>query len=671
MSRPLIAVFTALLIAAPAAAQDARSLSVGQTLSGTLTSDSPHDFTVRLGAEYFVYGDVNQIDVDVVVAVLAPDGEEMARFDDPARGPEPFQFTTEEEGSYTIRVTAFEEQKGGYAVTLRLAEPVATDPEARVDQLMTRFTGSDTPGGVVGVVRGGEIAFQKAYGMASLEYGVPHRVETPTNIGSVTKQFTAMAILLLQSDGLLSVDDDIREYIPELPDFGVTITLKNMLNHATGYRELYNFLPMSGRDGEDLVAREEAIRIIQRQPELQAQPNTEFNYNNTGFILLATVVERVSGMTFPDFMKERIFQPLGMNDTRVKYVQGEIIPSASKGYVPGENGGWRAVRDLGASAGAGGIYTTFPDMAQWMANYRDATVGGRAAVDAITTPNILANGDTTTYGLGMGITKVRGLKVFTHTGGDVAHRTFFSYFPEIDGGVFISSNASNFTGSIAGAVTNLFFEEYMEAEEEDDAASEEGAGEALMPVERLEAIAGDWIIEVANLPTEFLVEDGRLFAVPQGQRRVSLHATSDSSMASTQPAVTIVFHFEDDGSVNTATFTQGQSVPMRRIEESALTAEDMEAFEGRYYSRELEVWLEVRREEPGEDPTAEESDDAEPRLVLHRLRGDPIPLAHGEDLAFTGAFPFAQVEFERAGNGEVTGLRAGSGRTKGVLFERR
>lgn len=691
---PLLGALLAASLAAPLAAQEARPISQGQTLSSTLASDSEHDYTISLAADWFAYGDVDQIDVDVVVTVLGPDGEPVARFDGPSRGPESFQFSTEDEGEHTIRVTPFENQEGDYQITLTLTEPVASDPAKRVDQLLVRYRGYDTPGAVVGVVKEGEVVLEKAYGMANLEYGVPHRVDTPTNIGSVTKQFTAMAVLLLQNDGELSLDDDIREYIPELPDFGETVTLKNVLNHATGYREIYNFLPMAGRDGEDRIDRDEAIRIIQRQPELQASPDTEFNYNNTGFILMGEVVERVSGMPFPEFIKTRIFWPLGMDDTRMKYVQGEIIPGASRGYVPAEDGGWRGVRDLAASAGAGGIYTTFPDMTRWMANYRDGTVGGPEASRAITTPNVLADGDTTNYGLGLGITEVRGLKVYTHTGGDVAHRTYFAYFPEIDGGLFMSSNAASFgsgMGNIAGDITDLFFEEHMEPDEEaeEDVAEEEAeeAGEASMPEERMEAIVGHWILVRSRLPAEFTLEDEVLYAEPQGQPRFQLHATSDSSLAITQPAVEIFFHFTGDESVDSATFVQTQPTPMVRMEPEPLTVDVVRALEGRYYSRELELWVEIRQaqsEEGGgegeaatDEPMEEdvragepgESDDV--RLELLRLRGEPITLTRREGLIFGGSFPFGEVEFVRASNWDVTGLLAGNGRTKGVLFERR
>lgn len=699
-------------LAPPASAQEARSIEAGASVTATLEAGAEHRYEVSAEDGFFVFGEVDQIGVDVVVTVLDPEGEEVDDFDGTARGDDFFEFETESEGSYVLVIAADGDGAGDaasdgrgpdeaedagaggdYILTLVRAEPVATDPAARVDQLLARFTGDDTPGAVVGVVRGGEVVFEKAYGMANLAYGIPHEVDTPTNIGSVTKQFTAMALLVLENDGELSLDDDIREYIPELPDFGETVTLKNILNHATGYREIYNFLGMAGYDGEDSLDRETAIDIVRRQPELQASPDTEFNYNNTGYILAATVVERVSDMSFPDFVEARVFEPLGMESSRVKYVQGELIPGASTGYVPDERGGWRQARDLGASAGAGGIYTTFRDMTRWMANYRDGTVGGQAAIESLTTENILQNGDSTGYGLGIGVAEVRGLEVFTHTGGDTAHRTFFAYFPEIDGGVFASSNAATFPTGLGTQVAQLFFEDAMEPDDEAVADEEEAdpaedpdpdapdateAGEgATMPVERMEAIAGSWIIEAPGLSVELVLEEGRLYADPTGQPRAELTPTSDSTVVHEGVGVSIVFYVEEDGSVDSATFTQGRSSPMRRVEARAMTAEELSAYEGRYFSKELEAWVEVRVEEgddPGEASDAGEAasvgeSDSAAHLVLDRLRGDPIALSHVEGERFGGAFPFAEIEFVRASNGSVTGLLAGNGRTKEVLFE--
>lgn len=635
-------------------AQETRPLSPGQILQGTLDSTSVHEYTVVLEDETFVLGRVKQISVDAVVTILDPAGEEVAEFDGPSRGPEVFQFETEASGTFVVRVTPFEEASGDYSIELTLVEPAATDPAGKVDQMMAAFSGPETPGAVVGVVDGGELVFAEAYGMANLEHGIPFTVDLSSNIGSVTKHFTAMGILLLEQDGKLSLEDDVREFIPELPDFGATVTVKNLLNHTGGFREIYNFLPMAGRQGEDAIRREEAIRIVQRQPELQAVPNTEFNYNNTGYILLATIIERVSGKSFPEYMEERVFEPLGMAQTRVKYRQGEIIPGSAQGYVADSTGGYLSARDLAASAGAGGIYTTVGDMERWFLNWRDGTVGGPEAIRAITTPDVLASGDTTGYGLGMGVRKLGGRTLYTHTGGDVAHRTYFGYLPELDGGVFVSSNNGSFSTAVGPRIIRAFFEDRLEAEEE-----EEEAGEASMPRERMEAIPGRWVIEGqgGSLPVEVTLEDGTLYAHPLNQPRFPLTITSDSTATYEGVDATVVFHFEADGTVNRATHIQGGETPMRRVAEEELTPEAMQAFEGRYFSQELEFLVHVSFDEEG-------------GLTLELPAGNRISLEHTTGAEFSGSFPYGNVVFQRAGNGSVAGFTAGNGRTKGVLFRR-
>lgn len=646
------------LLAGGLSAQESRPIRAGEPVAATLASDSRHAYTIELDDSTFVLGLVDQISVDAVVTVTAPEGDTETRVDVSSRGPDWFQFDAETGGTYTIVVTPFEEAEGDYEVRLLRVEPVATDPEDRVDQLMAAFSGDDTPGVVVGVVDRGEVVFQRAYGMANLEHGVPFRVDTPTNIGSVTKQFTAMAILLLQNDGLLSLDDDVREHIPELPDFGTPVTLRNLLNHTGGFREIYNFLPMAGRGMEDAIDRDEAIRIVQRQPELQAAPNTEWNYNNTGYILLATVVERVSGKGYDEFLKTRVFEPLGMTRTLVKTDQGQIIPGVSQGYVRAEDGGYRSARDLAASYGAGGIYTTLPDMVRWMLNYRDATVGGAEAIRAITTRAVLEGGDTTGYGLGLAVGEVGGRTLWTHTGGDTAHRTYFGYFPELDSGVFMSSNNGSFGLGPAQPIARAFFGDRMEPEEAED-AEEEPSPEGVMPEERREAVTGTWMPEGGpGLPVTITLEGGDLYAQFEGQPRFALRPLSDSSAAYVGVDATVTFHFQPDGTVDEAThLTRGVGTPMRRLEDEGPTPEELRARAGRYFSRELDLYVDVRVEDD--------------RLVLHRPHGEPLPLRHGEGDLFTGPFPYASVEFRRAGNGAVTGFTAGNGRTKGVLFERR
>jgi CubicO group peptidase (beta-lactamase class C family) len=193
--------------------------------------------------------------------------------------------------------------------------------------------------------------FAKAYGMANLAYEIPFTVSTSTNIGSTSKQFTAFAVMLLVEEGTLSLDDDVRKHIPELKDFGQTVTVRHLLTHTTGYRELYNSLTLTGRrlDESDYVGREEYIPLVQRQPALQNAPGTEFNYNNTAFGLAAMIVARVSKMPFETFMVQRVFAPIGMTHTQVRADVRVPVKGATVGYSRSDKGVWRDLGDLGGS----------------------------------------------------------------------------------------------------------------------------------------------------------------------------------------------------------------------------------------------------------------------------------------------------------------------------------
>ena len=210
----------------------------------------------------------------------------------------------------------------------------------------------------MGVIKGGKLAFVKGYGAADLTYGMPFTPQTPTNIGSSTKQFTGFALALLASRGKLSLDDDVRKHIPELKDFGKKITVRHLLTHTTGYREFINTLIIAGRQvlEGDYIAPDEVIKVINRQPALQNEPGAEFNYNNSAFSLATIVVERVTGRPFGEWMREEVFLPLGMTKTWVRANPGQIIPNRTVGSIAGDFG-FREVRDLYGSAGAGGNQT--------------------------------------------------------------------------------------------------------------------------------------------------------------------------------------------------------------------------------------------------------------------------------------------------------------------------
>lgn len=524
-------VFATLLVCAlipgALAAQDdttARAIRAGAVVADTLPAGATHAFTVTAGAGQFVYGTVDQRAVNVRVTVRDPAGAVVRRFNSAARGEERFNFDTEAAGEYRIELDMPADSAGAYAVKLLRVEPIASDPAARVDQLMAAYSG-EVPGAVVGVVRGGKLVFARGYGMANIAYDVPFTAETPTNIGSTSKQFTAFAIMLLKEQGKLSLDDDVREYIPELPDLGKTVTLRNLMTHTSGYREFVNTLALTGRRvlEADYIDRAEIISVVQRQPELQNDPGAEFNYNNTAFALLSMVVERVTDTPFKDWMRDNVFLPLGMKSTVVRATPNQIVEHRAQGYLPAPAGGFQETSDLGGSTGAGGIYTTVGDLARWVDNLQTGRLGGKAVVDAMTTPNVLTTGDTTQYGFGLFIDEFRGLRRVHHGGSDIAHRSTFMTFPEERAAVFVLSNNSTFSGGIPMEVAETFLGDALEAEPVRPATAAAAAQNGARPVSddeqeekwkpsaaELEAYAGVYLSKELETFYTLEVEDGKL-----------------------------------------------------------------------------------------------------------------------------------------------------------------
>lgn len=642
-------------------------LALGEVVEGSLELEAPDTFNFDFTASTFIYGVCEQLSVDVQVSLLDSAGSSLGQFDGPAEGPESFYFEVDEAGPYRLVVAPFEDKTGDYSLELKVVEPVGNTPEKRADQLFYPYDGEDVPGGVVGIIEGGKVVFSRAYGMANLTHALPYKVTTPTNIGSVSKQFTAFAILLLEQQGKLSLDDDVRKHIPELPDLGQVVTLKNMLNHTNGFREVYNLMPMTGWKGEDMLRRQEIIELLKRQEELQAAPGEEYNYNNSAFILLAEIVERISGMSFPEFMQENVFGPLGMNSSRVRAHPGVIIPEASQGYTR-DSTGYREAGDLYAAYGAGGIYTTVEDFSKWLGNFKDPVVGGPELVERLVTVDTLNNGDTMSYALGIGVGEFRGLKNYSHGGADIAHRAFLVYFPEIDGGVVAMSNNANFaSNNIAFHMAEVYFGDQMEPEA--GAETEEGAADAdesesaaddpiTVPEELLQDYAGKYLLTGMGLEIEFKLVDGELKANIEGQPEATMIPLSQSEFRYEDSDASIEFIRKEEAEVTGAVHSQGgQQFQLERVAPYKATLEDLQELTGKYFSPELETFYTLEMQ----DTT----------LMLLIRNTDEIELSAIAKDKYKGNIYFiGELVFQRDEQGQLTGFSASNGRTKGIRFEK-
>jgi CubicO group peptidase (beta-lactamase class C family) len=327
--------------------------------------------------------------------------------------------------AYTATVYAL----GCWLVAFAGAAGAAGTADPRVDRVFAQWNSPDTPGCALGVVRNGALLYSKGYGAANLELNVPITPRTVFDIGSVSKQFTAMSIVLLAQDGKLSLDDDIHQFIPELPAYGAPVTVRSMLHHLSGLRSYTDLLDLVGVPEIDLTTDDDALAVIARQKTLNFPPGRQYLYSDTNYFLLALVVRRVSGETLREFARRRIFEPLGMSSTHFHDDHRMIVPRRANGYSPRPGGGFDIDMSNFEELGDGSVMTTVEDLARWDRNFYAPVVGGKRAIEQLQELGVRSDGSKTPYAMGLVLDKYRGIARVQHTGEWVGYRSSFLRFP--------------------------------------------------------------------------------------------------------------------------------------------------------------------------------------------------------------------------------------------------
>jgi CubicO group peptidase (beta-lactamase class C family) len=370
----------------------------------------------------------------------------------------------------------------------------------RADSVFQRFDRTDSPGCALGVYQDGKILYARGYGMESLEHGVALSPRSVLDVGSISKQFTAMSMLMLQKEGKLSLDDPIRKYIPEMPPYADKITLRRALSQTSGLRDLYVMMSQTGRtfSGDTI----DALRVITRSAEPNYEPGARYLYTNSGWILAAQIVYRLTGKTLAQFADERIFQPLGMHDTRYLADVTTIIPNGAEGYAPRQGGGFRVARSTydGAIMGAGAVHTSVEDFGRWLNNYDAATVGSRDIIETMTTATKLNDGSPAksgpnlAYAVGLTVGTMRGLRVVSHGGSWAGYRGHFLRFPDQRFAVATFCNlTTSGPDSLARKVAGIYLGDRMQPDSVTMwTTALADAPRAELPAASLRALAGVW-----------------------------------------------------------------------------------------------------------------------------------------------------------------------------------
>jgi len=440
-----------------------RELLVGTPIERDLSYGERHAYPLYLESDQFLYVSVRERGIDAYLTLLDSTGAVVTEATDHggSSGLQSLTLFSETPGLYWVAVLPRIDGpiQGEYTITLEKMEPVGSTIGERVDQLFAGWNRSGSPGAAVAVIRNGQLEHSRGYGFAQLEYGVPIRPNTVFHVASVSKQFTAFAAVLLEAQGRISLDDDVRSYVPELHDYGHQITIRHLLYHTSGLRDQWGLLTMAGWRMDDVITRDQILRLVERQRELNFVPGTEYLYSNTGFTLIAEIVERVTGQSFREWTSANIFQPLGMENTHFHDDHQELVPNRADSYVHDGNGGFKKAVLSYANVGATSLFTTVDDMARWVLNFETGEVGGPDAIRLLRSRGVLSSGDSLDYAMGQAIGSYRGLLALYHGGADAGFRSYLLRFPLERLSVIVLSNlASIDAGTLARETAALYLE---------------------------------------------------------------------------------------------------------------------------------------------------------------------------------------------------------------------
>jgi CubicO group peptidase (beta-lactamase class C family) len=525
--------------------------------------------------------------------------------------------------------------------------------QGRIDQIFAEWNNEQGPGCTLGIYKDGEVAYARGYGMANLEHGIPNQPGSIFHVASVSKHFATFAIGLLEEEGKLSVDDEARKYVPSLPDFGVPVTIRQLIHHTSGIRDQWALLHYSGWRTEDLVSEQDVMTLLERQRDLNFPPGTKHLYSNSGYTLLAVIVQAITGQTLRQFTHERIFAPLGMTSTHFHDDHTEIVPGRTQAYLPREGGGYRINIPEFALAGATSLFTTVEDLAKWERNFTTAQVGSPALIAKMQESTTLSDGSELPYGWALANRRYRGALVVEHAGADHGYRAHFLRLPDYGIAVSCLANLSTITPStLCDRVVDVLLGDQL-----DTATTPADASQPIQEPTPAD-FTGFFREPKDGSLMAIEVRDGRLL-LDLDEERALLPGENGQLVPDAPWAMTLTAVAADDERPAGIDIAFGAGRPPIRFDRfTPAQPGDLSAYAGRYWSDELSCFYDIVLD--GDT------------LALDRFKCDRRRLhPGGPDQFFQGLFmDTLNLSFERDDRGEVTGFTHSDGRIRGLRFRK-
>ncbi|MFY9243102.1 MAG: serine hydrolase domain-containing protein [Polaribacter sp.] len=530
-----------------------------------------------------------------------------------------------------------------------------TVTETDIDAVFEQWKNSQKPGLAVSIIKEGKVIYLKGYGSANMEYDIPITPNTIFHAASLSKQFTAFAILLLEADGKLSLKDDIRKYVPEVPDFGNTITLEQLASHTSGLRDQWGLLKMAGFRLDDVITTNHILKLIERQKELNFKPGDEDLYTNTGFTLLAEVVARVSGQSFAEFTKNRIFNPLGMDNTQFYEDHEKIVKNRAYSYHESDNEFKKSVLSY-ATVGPTSLFITAKDFAKWALNFENPIVGSMAIIEKLNTQPKLNNGNVAGFALGQITGKYQGIKVFVHSGSDAGYKAYFVRVPEHKLSVIVLANTSSIDPvNQAFGIVNLYLKDYFKEIEKKNIFEPNPEKFISLSNLELQEFEGDYWEPNEGYKRKIYIKNDTLmyFRSKQSESKLVPIDRNKFKMLGDTEDVTVVFN-KNKNHEPQLEFHVNEKPPLVMLR---YTNVNLEPYNGGFYSEELETYYRFKIKDG--------------KLIAEHSRLEDIEfLPIQKDIFTSDNKNYKTLQFVRNISNQIIGLTFSNERIRKLWFEK-
>jgi CubicO group peptidase (beta-lactamase class C family) len=527
-----------------------------------------------------------------------------------------------------------------------LSSALLAQPAAIVDRIFAQWSNPGSPGCAVGVWKNGKAELMRGYGMANLEHSIPNTPQTTFYLASTSKEFTAAALLMLVERGAVKLDDSVRKWIPEMPEYAQPVLVRHLLEHTSGIRDYIGLWTLTAPADDASLDNKRVMRLILQQKELNFAPGTQFLYSNSNYVLLAEVMQRIRA-PLPLFARDNVFGPLGMGNTFYGTDRFGLVPKRASGYAPG-GGRYRIAASTVDVIGDGGVYSTVEDVMRWFQAIEKPAAPFVKALTAMQKPAKLNTGEEAEYGFGLMIKKHRGLTVWDHVGGLNGYRTDILYIPSEKLGVACLCNTSEAsTGKLARQVADAYLGNRPEP------------APPQLPPGALDRKTGMFRDRDSGDFLYLVQQNGQLMGQFQSFNITLIPETPMRFRTSNSP-VDLTLEFRDGGDRDEPSFLRVESeihkpLAVDRVQASS-RPEDMNQFEGSYLAHEIP---------------------AHARIVYSPDAGG-LGLYQEETrigtLGFLGPDKFQvgvlNVEFVRDGAGKVSGFRLNTGRVRRLLYQK-